>query len=119
MGRFRYNLSDHKTRKAHVAAVREQFAEQIAAKRALDETFDPEAAKITDDPFPEEIKSDSTEAPVSADAEMVAEEETPMPVRKCSVCREPGHTKRDCPTLAAKSPEEGTVSESNTGDAEQ
>jgi len=94
------------------------LAEREAAALALKETFDPEVGKPSNNPFPEapELEtpvSDSPEAP--ADEEAAADEETPMPVRKCSVCREPGHTKANCPTLAAKPPEEGTVSES-TGD---
>jgi len=118
MGRFLFNLSDRKARRAQVKKVRAVLAEREAEALALKETFDPEVGKPTDNPFPEapELEtpvSDSPEAP--ADEEAAADEETPMPVRKCSVCREPGHTKRDCPTLAAKPPEEGTVSES-TGD---
>ena len=82
------------------------------------EVFDPEAAKPTDNPFPEELKdetpvSDSPEAP---DEEAAVEEETPMPVgRKCSVCGETGHNKRNCPTLAAEEATEAGVSESNGG----
>jgi len=114
MGRFKFNLSDHKARKEHVATVRAEWAEREAAVAALDGTFDPEAGKPTDNPFPE---APENEAPVSNSPEAPAdeaavEEEEPAPVeRKCSVCREPGHTKRDCPTLAANQPEEGTVSE--------
>ena len=117
MGRFLFNLSDRKARRAQVKKVRAVLAEREVEALALQETFDPEVGKPSNNPFPETPVSDSPEAP--ADEEAAADEETPMPVRKCSVCREPGHTKRDCPTLAAKPPEEGTVSESNGDDRKE
>jgi len=121
MSRFLFNLSDHEARKKQVTKVRTILAERQAAAVALEQTFDPEVAKSTDDPFPEELASapesetpvsDSPEAPVEA----AAEEDNVTPVRLCSVCREPGHTKAKCPTLVTDQPEEGEVSESDTGD---
>ena len=105
MTQFLFNLSDHKARKAQIEKVRKVLDERAAAASALEETFDPEAGRATDEPFPE---SDSPEAPAE---EAAAEEEEPKPVRLCSVCREPGHTKANCPTLAAEQPVEGGVSE--------
>ena len=123
MGRRKFNLSDYEARSEQVKKVRKILEERQAEALALQETFDPEAGKPTDNPFPEapELEtpvSDSTEAPADEE-EAAADEETPLPVRKCSVCREPGHTKANCPTLAAEEPEEGTVSEYTGDDTEQ
>ena len=54
MARFRFNLSDAETRQAHaektiLAATARQEAEQ-----ALENTFNPEAGKVTDNPFPDD-----------------------------------------------------------------
>ena len=105
MGRFRYNLSDGEARQKHVKAVNLAAAARQEAIDALDNTFDPEAGKTTDNPFPEVPENETpvvepSEAPAE---EAAAEEESATPVRKCSVCREPGHTKRDCPTLVESS----------------
>ena len=118
MSRFLFNLSDGEARQEHVQALVAEWDTRIVSEGALEETFDPEAAKPTDNPFPEELKdetpvSDSPEAPAE---EAAVEEETPMPVgRKCSVCGETGHNKRNCPTLAAEEATEAGVSESNGG----
>ena len=54
MGRFRFNLSDGETRQAHVKAVNLAAAARQEAAQALDNTFDPEAGKATDNPFPQD-----------------------------------------------------------------
>ena len=54
MGRFRFNLSDGEARQAHVKAVNLAAAARQEAVDALDNTFDPEAGKATDNPFPQD-----------------------------------------------------------------
>jgi|TARA_R100000322_G_scaffold87545_1_gene54506 hypothetical protein len=54
MGRFRFNLSDGEARQAHVKAANLAAIARQEAEQALENTFDPEAGKPTDNPFPED-----------------------------------------------------------------
>jgi len=54
MGRFRFNLSDGKARQAHVEKTLLAATARQEAIDALENTFDPEAGKVADNPFPED-----------------------------------------------------------------
>ena len=54
MGRFRFNLSDGKARQEQVAKTILAVAARQEAAQALENTFDPEAGKVTDNPFPDD-----------------------------------------------------------------